>query len=248
MHTVQPEEKWWKRISLWLAFSLLIGTVFQIEASAASVKNLISYINTESAQILTEPRMNAEEIMSLPRGEEVIVENWQERGFSTIRCGETFGYIRSSFLRYPVSVEEFSPAERGQTNADCVNVRVRPETESSIVSVVKKGRMIEVLGYIDSWYRVNADGAFGYIHQDYVDIDSPAEGQPVGYKKLRMGMTGMEVVRLQQALKDMGYYTGEVNGTYGARTRDAIKQYREDCGLSASGVADADTQRMIFES
>lgn len=55
--------------------------------------------------------------------------------------------------------------------------------------------------------------------------------------KLRRGAKGTDVRTLQQALQDEGYYNGRVDGDFGWRTRNAVKAYQRDNGLSADGVA-----------
>ncbi len=41
---------------------------------------------------------------------------------------------------------------------------------------------------------------------------------------------------IQQRLKNWGYYTGEVDGSYGAQTEKAVKYFQEANGLEADGV------------
>ena len=53
----------------------------------------------------------------------------------------------------------------------------------------------------------------------------------------KYGSTGEEVRQIQAKLKAAGYYTGAVDGIYGAKTRDAVKAFQKACGLTADGVA-----------
>ena len=50
--------------------------------------------------------------------------------------------------------------------------------------------------------------------------------------------TGFELpsVSIQEALKNAGYYKGTLDGKIGASTRDAIKSFQKDNGMSADGV------------
>lgn len=54
---------------------------------------------------------------------------------------------------------------------------------------------------------------------------------------LKVGSTGSDVKRLQQQLKTLGYYTGSVDGDFGAGTEAAVKAFQERNGLSADGKA-----------
>jgi hypothetical protein len=45
----------------------------------------------------------------------------------------------------------------------------------------------------------------------------------------------------QQALKDAGYYHGDVDGIEGPRTREAVRKYQQAEGLNTSGILDRET-------
>ena len=53
----------------------------------------------------------------------------------------------------------------------------------------------------------------------------------------KYGSTGEEVRQIQTKLKTAGYYTGAVDGIFGAKTRDAVKAFQRDCGLTVDGIA-----------
>lgn len=58
---------------------------------------------------------------------------------------------------------------------------------------------------------------------------------------LKQGATGGEVKELQRRLKMWGYYSGEVDGVYGAKTVEAVKYFQRKNGLTADGVAGKST-------
>ncbi len=53
----------------------------------------------------------------------------------------------------------------------------------------------------------------------------------------KYGSSGEEVRQIQTKLKAAGYYTGAVDGIYGTKTRDAVKAFQRECGLTADGIA-----------
>jgi hypothetical protein len=53
------------------------------------------------------------------------------------------------------------------------------------------------------------------------------------------------IINVQQALKELGYYTGDVNGSLGVNTRRALTAYQQDYGLDATGVVDEATVRAL---
>jgi N-acetylmuramoyl-L-alanine amidase len=54
---------------------------------------------------------------------------------------------------------------------------------------------------------------------------------------LRQGASGGEVKELQRRLKMWGYYSGEVDGIYGAKTVEAVKYFQRKNGLTVDGIA-----------
>jgi putative peptidoglycan binding protein len=53
------------------------------------------------------------------------------------------------------------------------------------------------------------------------------------------------IVNVQQALKELGYYAGDINGSLGVNTRNALTAYQQDYGLDATGVVDEATVRAL---
>ena len=65
---------------------------------------------------------------------------------------------------------------------------------------------------------------------------------------LTYGMSGEEVTRLQEKLRQLSYYDGEITGSYGDLTRAAVKAFQSDFSLLQTGEADPETQEMIFSA
>jgi N-acetylmuramoyl-L-alanine amidase len=61
----------------------------------------------------------------------------------------------------------------------------------------------------------------------------------------RSGSHGTEVTQIQTRLKKWGYYTGGVDGKYGAKTRTAVIAFQKKNGLTADGVAGNATLRAL---
>ena len=63
---------------------------------------------------------------------------------------------------------------------------------------------------------------------------------------LRPGVAGDEVKRLQTALQQLQYYTGEVDGQYGQGTALAVKLFQAQAGLAADGLAGTETLAALY--
>jgi lipoprotein-anchoring transpeptidase ErfK/SrfK len=60
---------------------------------------------------------------------------------------------------------------------------------------------------------------------------------PVVDATLRPGMSGAEVLGLQQRLGELGYWLGEPDGTYGHLTEQAVLAFQKAEGLGRDGIA-----------
>lgn len=63
---------------------------------------------------------------------------------------------------------------------------------------------------------------------------------------LQKNSIGIEVKQLQQRLKDLGYYSGDVDGQYGTSTQTAVTAFQAQHGLKADGVAGEQTLAILY--
>ena len=69
---------------------------------------------------------------------------------------------------------------------------------------------------------------------------------PVSGASMSLNNTGDPVARLQERLKELGYYNGEITRTYDKATQAAVKAFQKANGLKADGVAGQDTQDVLY--
>lgn len=79
------------------------------------------------------------------------------------------------------------------------------------------------------------------VMQVTIDPNEPTP-EPV----LRAGSSGDAVVELQTRLQTLGYYSGEIDGQYGAGTKAAVKLFQQQNGLDADGLFGGDTRKALF--
>ena len=61
----------------------------------------------------------------------------------------------------------------------------------------------------------------------------------------KLGSRGDEVRRIQKKLKSLGYYKGAVDGVYGTGTQKAVREFQQNCGIKADGIAGPKTIRYL---
>ncbi|MEG2002768.1 MAG: spore cortex-lytic enzyme, partial [Clostridia bacterium] len=62
---------------------------------------------------------------------------------------------------------------------------------------------------------------------------------------LKSGSKGNEVKKLQQELKNQGFFSGSVDGVYGTKTVAAVKKMQKAYGLKVDGIAGEETQTKL---
>lgn len=63
---------------------------------------------------------------------------------------------------------------------------------------------------------------------------------------LKLGAQNDEVRRMQQRLKELGFYTGEVDGQFGPGTQEAVILFQTQHGLTPDGIAGEGTRTRLY--
>ncbi len=83
--------------------------------------------------------------------------------------------------------------------------------------------------------------AFGSVMKVTPDPAAPT-AEPV----IRSGAMGEAVTKLQQRLKELGYYTGTVDGQFGPGTRTAVTTFQQQNGLTPDGIVGPATTEILY--
>lgn len=76
--------------------------------------------------------------------------------------------------------------------------------------------------------------------------ETPDPALPTAEPVLRTGMTGQNVKDVQSRLYTLGYYQAEIDGQYGAATKEAVIAFQKRNGLGADGIVGAETKNVLF--
>ena len=100
-----------------------------------------------------------------------------------------------------------------------------------VIVLVGGGYYYHDAGY---WYP-----AWGYdLNYERYDYDGPI----YTYGNL---LPDQVIINVQRVLQQLGYYTGDLNGSLGVATRQALTAYQQDYGLDATGIVDEATVRSL---
>lgn len=72
-----------------------------------------------------------------------------------------------------------------------------------------------------------------------------------GFRNLKSGMYGSDVLEIQKKLKKLGFFTGTPNGKFGSATEEAVKKYCKENNLYIRKTIDIELQKhmgfLLFE-
>lgn len=133
-----------------------------------------------------------------------------------------------------------------------VNLRSGASETSGAIATLEEGTALLVTGLAGDWCIVTFEGSQGFVFKAYLTSAvpvSPSSDETLRdeYVTLLNGDRGLSVRALQDALKELGFYKGEISGAYDGETFDAVLAFQKANGLSPSGVADPASQRMLYE-
>lgn len=76
--------------------------------------------------------------------------------------------------------------------------------------------------------------------------DGDLQVEKASTRTLTAGQEGEDVRLMQVRLAELGYYDGEITGSFGANTASAVESFQEDFHLEVTGVADETTQALMY--
>ena len=149
---------------------------------------------------------------------------------------------------------------KGYQGTDVKSVQTRLKTlgyyKGSVDGKYGTGTMAAVSAF-QSANGLNADGLAGTSTYKVLYSDAavaysaaatatPAPTSTVPSRTLRSGDSGTDVKNVQTRLKELGYYSGSVDGKYGTGTVSAVVSFQTANSLKADGAAGTSTYKVLF--
>ncbi|MBQ4451561.1 MAG: SH3 domain-containing protein [Clostridia bacterium] len=110
---------------------------------------------------------------------------------------------------------------------------------ASKIGTIGPGENITITAYTSKWARINYGSRMGYVLRSYVSNASMTAIQSGS-------SSSSEVLRLQKALEDLGYFDGIPAGNYGSLTTSAVSRFQTQLGINATGATDVATLRVLY--
>lgn len=194
-----------------------------------------------------------------------------------VKYGGVSGYVRSDLAKVTTSSGGSTGGGTGTgadgnltglvaIRSSGTNIRTGIGTTFGLVEKLNRNDLVTILGNGTGpdgqvWYRVSTpSGKTGYVRGDLVRplTDKEAKdnnvsdgtggsGGSTGSTTLRLGMSGPEVTKLQNALAALGYLSGSYTlGTFDSATYTAVRNFQAAHGLYVDGLAGTATQNKLY--
>ena len=143
-------------------------------------------------------------------------------------------------------------AVTGTVTPKALILRKEATTSSKALQTLPKGTQLDIEYKTGDWYKVTYGRFSGYVYASYVRVYDkvPNKGETVveDSTTLKKGSTGAAVKKLQERLKELGYYNNVCDGDYGTVTANAVKAFEKKHGYTQDGIADATVQKKLYSS
>lgn len=129
---------------------------------------------------------NSKIISSLRKGTKVDLQD-KTGDWYKVKIGSRSGYIHGKYVKEIISTSSGSDSsgdsssepvelERGEVTASNLNVRSSASTSSAIISSLRKGTKVDLLGKTGDWFEIKVGNRSGYIHGKYVKVSIVSSG------------------------------------------------------------------------
>lgn len=205
----------------------------------------------------------ATKLASIPDGTalQVSTVDGQNEWFATSYAGYS-GFVVAEF----VAITEDGGTCQVTTVSGGLNVRKKPVSGATRIFLAPQNSILRLLDYtsVSGWYRVSDSNGTGWAQSQFLTILSYPNGNTptpdpdpdpsddtipapdtVITETLTTNSSGAQVVALQVRLNELGYYCGDVDGTFNYNTEWAVKYFQQRNNLTVSGIVDANTRAKL---
>lgn len=99
---------------------------------------------------------------------------------------------------------------RGYCNAEGVNLRAQPSTESDIIDVMGQNAAMDIMSLQDGWYKVNMGGITAYITEKLITLGEPPRPDNMRWAKVTVASSPLYVSPVPDSFSDMKLKQGDI--------------------------------------
>lgn len=260
-----------RRNTLWKLLSAALVLVLALCLCFSALAETYPYQTTTTAKVNLRRSASSSStvLLQVPKGDTVTVMG-RSGSYAQVVYSGVSGYILATYLNAPV-VATATPSTGTEDNTvtgypyltttlDSVNLRQGASTSSKLLRRIPASATITVQGVVGDFAIVEYGGQQGYAMTAYIHMKpvmtatpAPTATQQIvqvenagGYTVLQYGSTGAAVKALENALKELGFFTDTPDETFDATTEAAVIAMQEKNSYPATGLVDANLQAFLY--
>lgn len=228
-----------KSVFILLAVMILSGFVLPTTASANQQNSEIAFgaanVTTSGLRVRSGPSLDHSILKNLNRGSVVVILERTNSEWFRINFQGTVGFVNTAFLENVREAANFNA--RGRVTGSNVNVRQRPDINSSIVTRYPQNTTVNIVGINSGWYKINQNGLIGYIRSDLVQITSGAASSG-GSSQNNSSSRGQQIANFAMQFRGYRYVWGGASRA-GFDCSGLVTYVFRNFGISVSRTASA---------
>ena len=248
----------------WL-ITLILAMLMALTATCALAAT--GTVSVDSLVLREEASTSSEALQTLSKGEELEII-YKDGSWYKVKYGRYTGFVMTRYVKANGSVPDKGEVEamrEGSRGTEVKNMQKRlkelgyltgsadgvfgPKTTEAVKAFQKRNGLTAdgVVGEA-TLEKLNSSSAKAAESSSSSSSSSSGSSSSTTDTTLRSGSRGEAVKKLQQRLKELGYYVGSIDGVYGSGTIKAVRAFQERNRLTVDGVAGSDTQKVIYSS
>ena len=256
-----------KKLCAVLACLALLASL-ALSSAQAALSYPFTTVTTDSVRMRRSASSTAVVLETLQKGETVTVTGASGSYFAVEYAGRK-GYILKEYLSVesdvmvtiaPAATPTASGYPYSTTTNTKANLLAKADRKSTKLATIPKGAEVQMLSLGRTFAHLTYKGQEGYVIKEYVNtlpiVKVKATEAPVilaapvddasTYEVIQNGSAGSAVIALQNALKELGFFSGTVDGQFGRATEQAVIAFQTRNDYPATGVVDANLQAFLY--
>lgn len=156
-----------KKLLLLAAALCVCSVCLTVDASAIELKTGIGIVEVGGLRLRAKPNTDAEILANASKGDNVViiceVDGWYLVDYNLI-----IGYMSKDYITF--KEKENVELGYGVVESGSVNLREKPDVNSSSLATLDMGETAYIIGLNCGWYKVQYEGSTGYIRSDLLAL------------------------------------------------------------------------------
>jgi len=144
----------------------IVSTLCVVSASAANVG--VGTVTADALRMRAEANTEASILATAPKDANVVVLEDVGDGWYKVDYQSVEGYMSGEYL----DVAETADVDLGyglvKTDGSPLNVRSAPSTDSERITTLSNGRVVDIIGVDQGWFKIAIGDTVGYVSSDYM--------------------------------------------------------------------------------